>query len=141
MPVIYPFHLAIPITDIASTRKFYVEVLGCGVGRATDTWIDFDFYGHQVSAHVKPDEISQPKTNLVDGENIPVRHFGVVLDWSAWERLEQRLQEHKTEFLIEPVIRFQGQVGEQATMFITDPSGNVLEFKSFKDETKLFASE
>lgn len=138
---LYPFHLAIPVTDIPGTRKFYLEVLGCGLGRSSDTWIDFDFYGHQLSAHIAPDEISIPKTNLVDGKDIPVRHFGVVLDQVAWERLKQRLENNGTRFLIEPQIRFKGQVGEQATMFISDPSGNVLEFKAFRDETKLFASD
>ena len=142
MTQLYPFHLAIPVTDIPGTRKFYLEVLGCGVGRSTDSWIDFDFYGHQVSAHVAPGEIiSHPQTNLVDGEDIPVRHFGVILDRDAWERLKQRLEQNGAEFLIEPQIRFKGQVGEQATMFISDPSGNVLEFKSFQDEAKLFATE
>ena len=118
-----------------------MEILGCGVGRSAETWIDFDFYGHQVSAHVKPEEISVPGTNPVDGEDIPVRHFGLVLDWQAWERLKLRLVEQKTEFLIKPTIRFKGQVGEQGTMFISDPSGNVLEFKSFRDNKNLFASE
>ena len=141
MDVLYPFHIAIPVRDITSTRKFYVEILGCGVGRSAETWIDFDFYGHQVSAHVKPEEISVPGTNPVDGEDIPVRHFGLVLDWQAWERLKLRLVEQKTEFLIKPTIRFKGQVGEQGTMFISDPSGNVLEFKSFRDNKNLFASE
>lgn len=138
---LYPFHLAIPVKDIASTRKFYVEVLGCGVGRNTDTWIDFDFYGHQVSAHVKPEELSVTGTNLVDGEEIPVRHYGVVLDWQAWERLKLRLEELKVEFLVKPTIRFKGKPGEQGTMFISDPSGNVLEFKAFHDKHKLFTGK
>ena len=141
MASLYPFHLAIPVNDLVTTRKFYVEVLGCGVGRTADTWIDFDFYGHQVSAHVKPDEVTQPETNPVDGEEIPVRHFGVVLDMDAWDRLKYRLEENRAEFIIEPTIRFKGQVGEQATMFISDPSGNVLEFKAFRNKEKLFASE
>src|SRR5690554_6034818 len=113
MTSLYPFHLAIPVRDLARTRKFYVEILGCGVGRTADTWIDFDFYGHQVSAHVKPDEVFPSKTNPVDGDEVPVRHFGVVLDMEAWERLKQRLEESGAEFIIKPTIRFKGQIGEQ----------------------------
>lgn len=135
-----PFHLAIPVTDLASTRRFYVETLGCGVGRETDTWIDFDFYGHQLSAHVKPEETTPAKTNPVDGEDIPVRHFGVVLGQEDWERLERRLGDEQVKFLIKPTIRFKGQAGEQLTLFIQDPSGNVLEFKAFTDPDQLFAT-
>lgn len=139
MAELRPFHLAIPVRDIPSTRKFYVEMLGCTVGRSTDEWIDFNFFGHQLSAHVKPDELAQIKTNVVDGEDVPVRHFGIVLVWDDWHVLSKRLGEAGIQFLIQPGIRFQGQVGEQATMFIMDPSRNALEFKAFKKPDQLFA--
>jgi len=134
-----PFHLAIPVRDIQSTRSFYTGVLGCSTGRSSGTWIDFDFFGHQLSAHVKPDEFVPVKTNPVDGEEIPVRHFGIVLEWEKWEILKQRLDKHSIDFLIKPVIRFRGEIGEQATLFISDPSGNVLEFKAFKSDQQIFA--
>lgn len=133
-----PFHLAIPVRDIESTREFFVKVLGCGVGREAKTWIDFDFFGHQVSAHVCPKELSKTETNEVDGDDVPVRHFGVVLEWDHWQYLKQRLEQEEVEFLIKPGIRFSGETGEQATLFIQDPSGNALEFKSFKDDSSLF---
>lgn len=139
MPGLRPFHLAIPVRDITSTRSFYTGILGCSVGRSSETWIDFDFYGHQLSAHVKPEEVVPVKTNQVDGENIPVRHFGVVLDFENWEMLKQRLEKFSVDFMIKPGIRFRGEVGEQATLFIMDPSGNVLEFKAFKSDKRLFA--
>ncbi len=135
-----PFHLAIPVNGIVETERFYVDTLGCRVGRKSDRWIDFDFFGHQVSAHVRPEAVSRAPTNPVDGEAVPVRHFGVVLPWHDWHELSGRLRESGCGFLIEPCIRFAGQVGEQATLFILDPSGNALEFKSFRDPQQLFAS-
>ena len=134
------FHLAIPVNDIESIRRFYTEVLGCSVGREAERWIDFNFFGHQVSAHVKPEATEQIPTNPVDGESVPVRHFGLILEWHAWHNLVDKLDERSIEYLIKPTIRFKGQVGEQATFFIKDPSGNALEFKSFKDPNCLFAS-
>ncbi|MCB9675900.1 MAG: VOC family protein [Alphaproteobacteria bacterium] len=133
-----PFHLAFPVRDIASTRAFYEGVLGARVGRSAERWIDFDFWGHQLSAHVADDPGWIP-TNPVDGEDVPVRHFGVVLPWADWHALRDRLA-RRIAFLIEPQIRFAGEIGEQATFFVVDPSGNALEFKSFKDPERLFAS-
>jgi extradiol dioxygenase family protein len=135
-----PFHLAIPVNDIEKTRQFYTELLGCKVGRSAEKWVDLNFFGHQVSAHLKPEETTQIKANDVDGKQVPVRHFGIVLDWEQWQELADRLKNQEIEFIIEPYVRFEGQVGEQATMFFTDPSGNALEFKSFKDKSQLFAA-
>ncbi|OEK07123.1 VOC family protein [Roseivirga misakiensis] len=134
-----PFHLAFPIKDIETTRTFYGDLLGCEIGRSTEKWIDFNFFGNQLSAHVKPEELAQASTNAVDGKNVPVRHFGAVLEWEDWHTLADKLKGVKTEFIIEPYIRFEGEVGEQATMFFLDPSGNALEFKSFKDPSQIFA--
>jgi len=135
-----PFHLAYPVKDKEQTRTFYRDVIGCTQGREADTWIDFDFFGHQVSFHVKPEVFngSEP-TNVVDGKDVPVRHFGAILPWGDWHKLEARLKDANTDFVIEPYIRFAGETGEQATMFLLDPSGNALEFKSFKDDTQIFA--
>ena len=141
MSELRPFHLAIPVRDIAGTRKFYVDVLGCSIGRESKTWIDFNFFGHQLTAHVKPDELVQTGTNPVDGENVPVRHFGLVLDRDDWHAFSAKLSGTGMNFLIKPGIRFQDQIGEQATMFIEDPSGNVIEFKSFMNDASLFAVE
>ncbi|MDH5411708.1 MAG: VOC family protein [Alphaproteobacteria bacterium] len=135
------FHIAFPVRDIAETRRFYGEILGCGEGRSADSWIDFNLYGHQVVAHLDPamrDGVAV--RNPVDGHDVPVPHFGVVLDWDEWHKLADRLKAAGTEFVIEPYIRFKGEVGEQATMFFMDPSGNALEFKSFKDMSQLFAA-
>lgn len=134
-----PFHLAFPVKDIESTRAFFGDLLGCEIGRSTDKWIDFNFFGHQLSAHVKPEELSQANTNAVDGKNVPVKHFGAVLEWNQWHELAEKLEQEGIEFVIEPYIRFKGEVGEQATMFFLDPSGNALEFKSFKDPSQIFA--
>lgn len=134
-----PFHLAIPVVDLAATRRFYTELLGCGVGRESDTWIDFNFFGHQVTAHLAPDDARRAGTNPVDGKEVPVRHFGVILPWEEWEALAERLRAQRVEFLLGPYLRFQGQVGEQATLFLLDPSGNGLEFKSFRDPARIFA--
>lgn len=135
---IQPFHLAFPIRDIEEARKFYTEVIGCEVGRESDKWIDFNFYGHQISAHLKPEECSNAQTNHVDGEEVPVRHFGLVLEWSNWENLAKNIESKNVKFLIKPQTRFKGAVGEQGTFFIKDPSGNALEFKTFRDIGNLF---
>lgn len=133
-----PFHLAFPIRDIEETRRFYGELLGCKIGRSTDKWIDFNFFGHQLSAHVKPEELAAAQTNAVDGKNVPVRHFGAILEWDQWHALADKLRAEGIEFVIEPYIRFKGEVGEQATMFFLDPSGNALEFKSFQNPEQIF---
>ena len=133
-----PFHLAFPVTDLEATRQFYVDLLGCGTGRESERWIDFDFFGHQVTAHLT-DRMPAVSTNPVDGKNVPASHFGAVLDWEMWHELADKLRAAGVSFLIEPYIRFEGQTGEQATMFITDPSGNGLEFKSFKNPQEMFA--
>lgn len=112
-----PFHLAFPIRDIEETRAFYGDLLGCDIGRSTDKWIDFNFFGHQLSAHVKPEELSIAHANQVDGKNVPVRHFGAILPWDEWHELADKLKANGIQFIIEPYIRFQGEVGEQATMF------------------------
>ncbi|MGO1119745.1 VOC family protein [Rhodovibrionaceae bacterium A322] len=135
-----PFHLAFPVLDIEETRRFYVDLLGSSVGRESDKWIDLDFFGHQISAHVKPEEVVTVQTNPVDGKQVPVRHFGVVLEWGQWQSLAERLKAAKIDFIIEPYVRFEGEVGEQATMFFLDPCGNALEFKAFKDDRQLFAA-
>lgn len=133
------FHLAAPIRDKEEARRYYRDVLGCTVGREADRWIDFDFFGHQLSLHVcnEPESLA---TNQVDGKDVPVRHFGAVLEWQAWNALKDRLVKAKTEFVIDPYLRFEGEAGEQATMFFLDPSGNALEFKSFRDPAQLFVA-
>jgi hypothetical protein len=137
MSQIQPFHLAFPVHDLEQARAFYAGLLGCPTGRESKEWIDFDLYGHQIVAHLAPKEAAAT-TNKVDGKDVPVRHFGVILEWDQWEKLADRLNK-KVKFIIEPGIRFKGQVGEQATMFFKDPSGNALEFKAFKDRSRLFA--
>ncbi len=139
MSAIRPFHLALPVSDLAQSRSFYGEKLGCGEGRSTSHWIDFDFFGHQLVCHL--DEGGQAKDhvrNAVDGDAVPVPHFGVILTMGDWKSLRDRLIADSTEFVIEPRIRFQGKPGEQATMFFTDPSGNALEFKAFDDDKRIF---
>jgi len=137
--VLPPFHLAFPVRDLAEARQFYGELLGCPEGRSSDSWIDFNFYGHQIVAHLAPEECRQAAKGAVDGHGVPVRHFGAVIPMEAWQSMADKLTAAKTEFVIEPYIRFKGEVGEQATMFFMDPSGNALEFKSFKDLGSLFA--
>lgn len=137
---IHPFHLAIPVDNLESTRSFYKELLGCSIGRESEKWIDFNFFGHQLSVHLKPEETQAVTANAVDGKQVPVRHFGIVLPWEEWHTLSARLQKLGTQFVIQPYIRFEGEIGEQATMFFTDPSGNALEFKSFRDISQLFAA-
>lgn len=134
------FHLAAPILDKETTRAFYGDLLGCTQGREAERWIDFDFFGHQLSFHLADMSHHTEPTNAVDGKDVPVRHFGAVLEWNDWEALAEKLRAAGTEFIIEPYIRFKGEVGEQATMFFMDPSGNALEFKSFKDESQIFAT-
>lgn len=137
-----PFHLAIPVHDLSSAREFYGALFGCPEGRSAHEWVDFDFFGHQLVAHVDPSRqaFSPPAhTNKVDGKDVPVPHFGVVLEWSQWHALAERLQNAGVDFVIEPGIRFPGEVGEQATFFLYDRSGNALEFKAFRDPSRLFA--
>jgi len=134
-----PFHLAFPVRDLAEARAFYGGTLGCPEGRSSPEWIDFDFFGHQVVAHLCPQAAGAGPTNEVDGDAVPVRHFGVVLPWDEFPRLEARLRERGARFRIEPHVRFKGKPGEQKTMFVDDPSGNALEFKTFRDPTRLFA--
>jgi extradiol dioxygenase family protein len=136
-----PFHLAIPVYDLAAARHFYTEVFGFTEGRSSDHWVDYDFYGHQLVIHEHPKTASQETagTNVVDGHDVPVPHFGVVLSWEDWEILAERLRSQGIKFVIEPYVRFKGEVGEQATMFFFDPCGNALEFKAFKDMGQLFA--
>lgn len=133
------FHLAFPVHDLAAARQFYGELLGCPEGRSSDAWVDFDFYGHQVVAHLSPDECGHRATSAVDGDDVPVRHFGAILSMEQWETLAEKLRAANTKFVIEPHVRFKGQVGEQATMFFLDPSGNALEFKAFGDLSQVFA--
>jgi extradiol dioxygenase family protein len=136
-----PFHLAFPVLDLEEARAFYGGLLGCPEGRSADTWVDFDFHGHQIVAHVAPEEVGHRGTSAVDGHQVPVRHFGLVLDMSRWQALADRLTAAGIEFVIEPYVRFKGEPGEQATMFFLDPSGNALEFKAFADIGQLFATE
>jgi len=133
-----PFHLAIPVHDLAVARNFYGALFGCPEGRSSTEWVDFDFFGHQLVAHLDPKRKAL-HFNDVDGQDVPVPHFGIVLEWNAWQALADRLRAAQVRFGIEPGIRFAGEVGEQATMFLYDPSGNALEFKAFKDPSELFA--
>lgn len=139
MSAIRPFHLAIPVNNLEQARSFYGEKLGCGEGRSASHWIDFDFFGHQLVCHLDEDgQAGDPPSNAVDGDAVPVPHFGVILTMGGWKSLRDRLIANSTEFVIEPRIRFQGKPGEQATMFFTDPSGNPLEFKAFDDDKRIF---
>ena len=138
--MLQPFHLAMPVNDLKKARQFYGQFLGFEEGRETDTWIDWNFFGHQFVTHLKAGEKNEPAAiNPVDGHGVPVPHFGVVLEWQQWHDVVDRLKKHNVKFVIEPYIRFKGKIGEQATMFFCDPSGNALEFKAFKDMTQLFA--
>jgi uncharacterized protein len=138
LPMLSPFHLAIPVHDLAAARSFYGSLFGCPEGRSSHEWVDFDFFGHQLVAHLDPTRRPLHR-NEVDGEDVPVPHFGVVLPWDAWHVLVDRLRTAGARFEIEPGVRFAGQVGEQATMFLFDTSGNALEFKAFRDPSRLFA--
>lgn len=133
------FHLAFPVDDLAQARSFYGGLLGCPEGRSSTEWIDFDFYGHQIVAHLAPGHASKSASNVVDGHGVPVPHFGLVLTMSEWQNLADRLTSAGVDFIIKPYIRFRGQPGEQATMFFKDPSGNAIELKAFRDIGKLFA--
>ncbi|MGN2253344.1 VOC family protein [Frateuria sp. GZRe12] len=139
MATLPPFHLAFPVTSLAKARAFYGELLGCPEGRSSEDWVDFDFHGHQIVAHLAPEEARAVAAHEVDGDAVPVRHFGLVLAMDAWQALADRLRAAGTGFVIEPHIRFRGQPGEQATMFLLDPCGNALEFKAFADPARLFA--
>ncbi len=134
-----PFHLALPVDDLTRARDFYGGLLGCPEGRSAPRWVDFDFFGHQLSVHLRPEECAAARTNPVDGDDIPVRHFGVVLIWADWVALHTRLSAAGVDFLLAPKLRFVGEVGEQGTFFLTDPAGNALEFKTFCDMTRLFS--
>ena len=132
------FHIAFPVHDLDLARDFYINLLGCDVGRHSEEWIDFDFYGHQIVAHLSPEDCVVPKQNEVDGDQVPSRHFGVILPWDKWRELCAMLQRERINFFIEPRIRFKNSSGEQGTFFINDPSGNILEFKAFKNENQIF---
>lgn len=138
MPTV-PFHLAFPVRDLSEARAFYGDLLGCPEGRSSPDWVDFDFQGHQIVAHLAPGETKRAGTSEVDGDAVPVRHFGLVLPMVEWTVLAERLVKRHVKFIIEPHVRFKGEVGEQATMFFLDPSGNALEFKAFADQSRLFA--
>jgi extradiol dioxygenase family protein len=143
MSSLRPFHLAFPVHDIDAARAFYVNILGCTEGRSSPSWIDFDLYGHQIVAHLDPlrDVPKRADTNQVDGDAVPIFHFGVILPRRDWEALAEHLQIMGIDFLIAPRIRFEGQAGEQGTFFLTDPSGNGLEFKCFADDAQIFATD
>ncbi|GAA5035138.1 glyoxalase/bleomycin resistance protein/dioxygenase superfamily protein [Marivirga lumbricoides] len=140
MKNIRPFHVAFPVKSLSATRQFFEEVLNCKIGRSSERWIDFDLYGHQLSAHLTEHAIQEPPANEVDGKQVPIKHFGVILEWDEWHQLAERLEKHQIDFIIKPYIRFKGEAGEQATMFFLDPSGNALEFKAFKDDASIFKS-
>ena len=134
-----PFHLAFPVNDLEAAKAFYRDLLGCSIGRESDRWVDFDFFGHQITAHLSDEPTAVPKAP-VDREQVPVRHFGMILEWDDWHALRDRLLERQADFLIQPQIRWPEKISEQATMFVTDPSGNALEFKSFRDDSRIFAA-
>ena len=137
MSSLNPFHLAIPVKEITETRYFYRDILGCEEGRSSDHWVDFNFFGHQLVLHIDSSKANILNENSVDGKSVPVPHFGLVLDWDVFENFEKKIR-NKVKFIIEPYIRFEGQAGEQKTMFFKDPSGNALEFKTFKNINQLF---
>jgi extradiol dioxygenase family protein len=139
MQNISPFHIAIPVHNLQECRTFYREILGCKEGRSSDHWVDFNLFGHQLVIHYKPKSEEALHTNAVDGKNVPVPHYGVVLPWETFESFSHQLQEKGIEFVIEPYIRFKGEAGEQATLFFLDPAGNALEFKAFRNIDQLFA--
>lgn len=139
MPGLPPFHLAFAVDDLAAARHFYGDLLQCSEGRSDERWVDFDFYGHQLVAHLVDEMAGAGDSNPVDGDDVPVPHFGVVLDWGDFEALRDRLQAAGVEWVIDSTVRFKGEPGEQATMFVRDPAGNALEFKAFRDKAQLFA--
>ena len=136
-----PFHLAFPVHDLEAARAFYGGLLGCREGRSADDWVDFDFFGHQIVAHLDRSMAPRRASAPVDGDDVPVHHFGAVLPMGRWQDLARRLEEAGMEFVIEPTVRFRGRPGEQATMFFLDPSGNAIEIKAMKDPSALFATE
>ncbi|MBT3216332.1 MAG: VOC family protein [Candidatus Marinimicrobia bacterium] len=138
MRSIRPFHVAFPVRDLEEARTFYAQTLGCSTGRESNLWIDFNLFGHQIVAHLSLEETKEVQKNPVDGNAVPVRHFGVILESSEWEELKDRIRKSGIQFLIEPRIRFDGKPGEQRTMFLMDPSGNALEFKSFANDNYIF---
>jgi len=135
------FHLAFSVNDLNAARSFYEGILGCGVGRSDTHWIDFDLYGHQIVAHLDAAKADRAMSNAVDGDDVPVPHFGLILSWPDWELLAERLEAAGVTFVIEPHVRFKELPGEQATMFFRDPSGNALEFKAFRNDAQIFATE
>ena len=139
MAKLSPFHIAIPVHNLEACRTFYKDVLNCEEGRSSDHWVDFNFFGHQLVIHYKAQTTEEAPTNPVDGKAVPIPHYGVVLDWDIFHAFAEDLKQKNIPFIIEPYIRFEGLVGEQATMFFKDPSGNALEFKAFKDRDQLFA--
>ena len=139
MSTISPFHIAIPVHNLNECRAFYRDILNCEEGRSSDHWVDFNLFGHQLAIHYKPKSEEQLHINPVDGKDVPVPHYGVVLPWDEFQNFAKKLTSKNVQFIIEPYIRFEGQVGEQATMFFKDPAGNALEFKAFKDISQLFA--
>lgn len=138
---LHPFHLAFPVDDLEAARRFYGGILGCSEGRSAEHWVDFDLHGHQIVAHLAPEAAPKRSANEVDGEHVPVPHFGLVLSMDEWKELAERLEAASVEFVIAPTIRFEGQSGEQATMFLLDPAGNALEFKAMADPSNLFATD
>ena len=138
MMTLHPFHLAFPVDDLGEARRFYGELLQCPEGRSSGDWVDFDLRGHQIVAHLAPEAVAARASNRVDGDDVPVPHFGVVLPIDEWKALARRLVEADVDFVIAPTVRFEGQPGEQATMFFLDPAGNALEFKAMADPAKLF---
>jgi uncharacterized protein len=136
-----PFHLAFPVDDLDAARRFYGGLLQCPEGRSAEDWIDFNLYGHQIVAHLAPNAVPAKASNAVDGEDVPVPHFGIVLPIGEWKALAERLVEADTDFVIPPTVRFEGQPGEQATMFFLDPAGNALEFKAMSNPANLFAKD
>ena len=134
-----PFHLAFPVKNLLETKFFYTNYLGCSVGRTSNKWIDFNFYGHQITAHLSPSSCDVINNNKVDGQSVPVRHFGLIMDWDDWHIAKDKLIKNKAQFIIDPYIRFKNKSGEQATLFIVDPSFNGIELKSFKDKNMIFS--
>ncbi|MFK7793130.1 MAG: VOC family protein [Devosiaceae bacterium] len=139
MPTMPRFHLAFPVDDLTAARGFYGDLLGCPEGRSTNEWVDFNLFGHQIVAHLAPEEVGEAAQNGVDGKAVPVRHFGVLMDWADWDALHTKLTAAGMDYIIAPYVRFDGQPGEQGTFFVKDPSGNALEFKSFKNDEMVFA--
>ncbi|MDZ7678831.1 MAG: VOC family protein [Acidimicrobiales bacterium] len=135
------FHLAVPVDDLEAARRFYGELFGCPEGRSADTWVDFDFFGHQLVTHLVPDQLRDSATNPVDGDEVPVPHFGVLIDVEVWQGLASRLRDAGVAFVLEPHVRFAGRPGEQHTMFLRDPAGNAIELKAFADDAMVFASD